>query len=196
MTTHWLGATSGWKCAATVRSFRPTSLSALAPTPGGTSAGALRACRLRTRSFLRHAPGRKTRELGGMLVARLMTISCPATALRTESGAKRSTCTAAAPIRSSSARFSGVRATAVTRCPAATRRGTALRPTTPVAPATKIRTIETPDSVELSNAFQPTSIILKQRPHASFPPLACSRGSGKPQPGAPARIEISGFLSI
>src|SRR5207249_10193151 len=36
---YWLGATSGWKCAATMRSFRPTSLSALAPTPGGTSAG-------------------------------------------------------------------------------------------------------------------------------------------------------------
>ena len=74
-----------------------------------------------------------------MLVARLMTISCLATAPRTESDAKRSTYTAAAPIRSSSARFSGVRATAVTRCPAATRRGTTLRPTTPVAPAMKIR---------------------------------------------------------
>src|SRR6059036_3411497 len=90
------------------------------------------------RLVCRHAPGTKARQLGGMWVARLITTSWPWTARRTAVGSKRSTSRAVAPARSRAACLSGVRPSAVTRCPAATSSGTTLRPMTPVAPVRKI----------------------------------------------------------
>src|SRR5262249_47448650 len=94
----------------------------------------------RTRSFSRQAPGRNIRRPDGRCVARLITAAWRATARRSASGAKRSTSTGTAPVRSSAARLSAVRPIALTWCPAATSSRSARRPMTPVAPARKIRT--------------------------------------------------------
>lgn len=92
---------------------------------------------IRMRSLSRQARRSINLLIGGIAVARLMTVSWPLIACTSANESNSDARTGVAPWAMSAADFSGERASALTVCPSATRTGIAWPPIAPVAPRTK-----------------------------------------------------------